>query len=108
MFYSPRLRSYIKMAWFRVGLVNRLCGEYTRSLEQQVVVVDQEVEEESGLEPDITSDEVKICFHISHPSPSNIKNFIKLLAKKSNVFPFPLQKASLSLIHPCLFAAGFM
>ena len=44
MFYSPRLRSYIKMAWFRVGLVNRLCGEYTRSLEQQVVVVDQEVE----------------------------------------------------------------
>jgi hypothetical protein len=51
------------MSWFRLALLNRLCAEYTRSLlaesgsEQHQQ--HREEEEESGLEPDITSDEVR-------------------------------------------------
>jgi len=69
-FFPGRLRSYIKMSSFRLALLGRLCGDYARSLKAEVPRQlapphaptsgrHVEEEEESGFEPDVTSDEVR-------------------------------------------------
>ena len=60
------------MSSFRLALLGRLCGDYARSLKAEVPRqlapphvptsarhVEEEEEEESGFEPDVTSDEVR-------------------------------------------------
>jgi len=56
---EPRLRAHIRMAHFRLSLVNRVISEYLRSLQETGVALelDTEQEEESGLELDNTDDE---------------------------------------------------
>jgi hypothetical protein len=63
------------MSSFRLALLSRVCGDYARSLSAAVDPTGQrkqrgsreEEEEESGLEPDITSDEVRMAASHLHP-----------------------------------------